>query len=66
MARPDTTMKIKMLTSLSGPEYCLSPGDVREFPQAEAARLVAAGYAVPDVEPTQERAVKKPITEKRG
>lgn len=39
-------MKLKMLVGLSGPEYSLSPGDERDFPDAEAGRLIAAGYAV--------------------
>lgn len=40
-------MKIKMLTGLTGPEYSLAPGDERTFPDAEATRLIAAGYAEP-------------------
>lgn len=38
-------MNIKMLVGLSGPEYSLSPGDVRDFPAKEAKRLIAAGFA---------------------
>jgi len=59
-------MKIKMTTGLSGPDYSLSPGDVRDFPAAEARRLIEAGYAVPDAGPRKERAVEKPAAEKRG
>ena len=40
-------MKIRMLTSLAGVDYALSPGEVTErFDDAEAARLVQADYAV--------------------
>jgi hypothetical protein len=37
-------MKVKMLTSLAGRDYSLSPGDQHDFPQDEADRLIAAGY----------------------
>lgn len=41
-------MKLKMLTSMAGVNFALSPGDVTErFSDAEAARLIEAGYAVP-------------------
>lgn len=38
-------MKLRMLVGLSGNEYSLSPGDERDFPDAEAGRLIDAGYA---------------------
>ncbi|MBD9636090.1 hypothetical protein IB277_07255 [Ensifer sp. ENS07] len=38
-------MKIQMLVGLAGNEYSLAPGDEREFPQAEAVRLIDAGFA---------------------
>lgn len=59
-------MKIKMLVGLSGIEYCLSPGDEREFPDNEAIRLIDAGYAVPAVEVEVERAVAQPAPERRA
>ena len=59
-------MLVKMLVGLSGPAYSLGPGDERDFPQAEATRLVGAGYAVPVAERNIERAVAKPAIEKRG
>lgn len=59
-------MKIQMVVGLSGNEYSLSPGDVREFPDAEAIRLIEAGYAVPVAEETVERAVIAPAQERRG
>lgn len=37
--------KLKMIVGLSGLEYCLSPKDERDFPDDEADRLVAAGFA---------------------
>jgi hypothetical protein len=58
-------MKIKMLVGLSGNEYCLSPGDKREFSDAEAIRLIDAGFAVPVVEEAVERAVAQPAPERR-
>jgi hypothetical protein len=51
-------MRIRMVVGLSGPATSLSPGDEAEFPQAEALRLVEAGYAVPVAEAKVERAVK--------
>lgn len=59
-------MEIKMLIGLAGPEYALSPGDIREFPEAEAARLIQAGYATPVAEPKVERAVRPAAVEKRA
>jgi hypothetical protein len=39
-------MKIKMLTSIAGADFALSPGaETERFSEAEAGRLVAAGYA---------------------
>ena len=37
--------KLKMIVGLSGLEYCLSPKDECHFPDDEADRLVAAGFA---------------------
>jgi hypothetical protein len=51
-------MLVRMVVGLSGPATSLSPGDEAEFPQAEALRLVEAGYAVPVAEAKIERAVK--------
>lgn len=58
-------MLIRMLVGLSGSEYSLGPGDERDFPQAEAIRLVAAGFAVPVAEAKFERAVAQPAAERR-
>lgn len=39
-------MKIKMLTSIAGADFCLSPGDETErFSADEIKRLIEAGYA---------------------
>lgn len=37
---------LKMLTGISGPDFSLSRGDEREFDEAEASRLIRAGFAV--------------------
>jgi len=47
-----------MVVGLAGPATSLAPGDEADFPQAEALRLIEAGYAVPAVEAKIERAVK--------
>ena len=52
-------MRIKLLTGFSGPDICLSNGDEADFDDAEAIRLIEAGFAVPVAKPV-ERAVKKP------
>lgn len=57
-------MKIKFLVSMAGSEWAYSPGQVAEIEQAEAVRLVEAGFAVPVVD-AAETAVVKPA-EKRG
>lgn len=59
-------MLVKMLVGLSGPAYSLGPGDERDFPQAEAVRLIDAGFAVPVAGQKIERAVAAPVFEKRG
>lgn len=60
-------MKIKMLTGFEGPTISVAPGEVTEaFSDADAIRLIEAGYAVPFDEPKIERAVKKAPPEKRG
>lgn len=51
-------MRVRMMVGLSGPTINLIPGDEADFPQAEAMRLVEAGFAVPVVEAKIERAVK--------
>ncbi|NGO63950.1 hypothetical protein G6N76_09715 [Rhizobium daejeonense] len=38
-------MLLKMTAGLSGPELNLAPGDEHEFDDAEAERLIEAGFA---------------------
>jgi hypothetical protein len=38
-------MKIKLLVSLATERRGYAPGDVVEWPDADAARLITAGYA---------------------
>ena len=59
-------MRVRMLTGLSGPAYALAPGDEHDFDQAEAIRLIEAGYAAPVEKARVERAVKKAPPERRG
>lgn len=58
-------MKIKMLVGLAGPNYALSPGDEREFPDAEAIRLIDVGYAVPATAARVEITMRPPAPETR-
>lgn len=58
-------MLLRMKAGLAGPAYVLRAGDEREFPDAEAIRLIDAGYAVPVGEKKIERAVVPPAPEKR-
>lgn len=55
-----------MTAGLSGPDLALVPGDEREFPDAEAQRLIDAGYAVPVVGKKPEKATKRASPERRG
>jgi hypothetical protein len=60
-------MKIKMLTSMAGANFALSVNEeTGRFSDAEATRLIEAGYAVPVAQPKIERAVKQPAPETRG
>lgn len=52
-------MKIKMTCSIAGADFALSAGDVTDrFSEAEAIRMIEAGYAVPVAAIPVERAVK--------
>lgn len=60
-------MKIKMLVSMAGVDFALSPGDEYECSDADAARLIEAGDAIPISREKIERAVKpSAAVEKRG
>ena len=50
-------MRVRMLVGLAG-GITLAPGDEAEFADAEAIRLIDAGFAVPAV-PKVERATRK-------
>jgi hypothetical protein len=57
-------MRLRMLVGFAG-GFTLIPGDEAEFADAEAMRLIDAGFAVPVSTPI-ERAVRKPTeTRKR-
>jgi len=58
-------MKIKMLTGMAGVDYSLSPGDERDFDDAEAIRLIDAGFAVPVAATEIETTTLEPVAEKR-
>lgn len=60
-------MKIRMLTSFAGSDFTVAAKEETErFSDAEAVRMIEAGYAVPVAELKVERAVKRPAPEKRG
>lgn len=54
-------MKIQMLECISGPAGVFKPGDIWDHYDAEdAARIVAAGYAIRVDEPVELKAVENP------
>jgi hypothetical protein len=58
-------MLIRLLVGLSGPAFSLGPGDEREFPDDEALRLIAAGYAAPVADRAVETTTRTPAPERR-
>lgn len=53
-------MQVKMLTSMAGRDFSLSPGEVTDrFSDDEAARLIKAGFCEPVVEERARPAVKR-------
>jgi hypothetical protein len=59
-------MRLRMLTGIAGADFVVNPGEETErFSGDEAARLVAAGYAVPVSDEIVERAVKPAAPERR-
>lgn len=59
-------MKIKMLVSMAGADFALGVHDETDrFSQAEAVRLIEAGYAVPLAERRAEQTVKSDARETR-
>lgn len=60
-------MKIRMLTSFAGADFTVSANEETErFSDAEAVRMIEAGYAVPVDGQKVERATKRLAPEKRG
>lgn len=57
-------MRVKLLVGMVGADFALSPGDHFTCDDAEALRLIEAGFAVPD-EPQMERAVKAPVEKRK-
>ncbi|BEV45988.1 hypothetical protein [Afipia carboxidovorans] len=59
-------MKIRMLVSMAGANFALSVGEETErFSDAEAVRMIEAGYAVPISERRAETADALPAPEVR-
>ena len=59
-------MKIKMLASFAGADFSVEPNEeTSRFSDAEAIRMIEAGFAVPVAAPQVERATKAPAPEKR-
>ena len=58
-------MKIKMLASMAGNGFALSPGDDWDADDAEAIRLIEAGFAIPFASTEIETMTLEPATEKR-
>ena len=58
-------MKIKMLVSMAGNGFSLSPGDPWDVPEKEAIGLIEAGFAIPLASSEIETTTLDPTTEKR-
>jgi len=58
-------MLLKMIAGLSGPEFNLAPGDEHEFDDAEAGRLIDAGFAI-HAEADEAPAAVAPAKTKKG
>lgn len=53
-------MKIKLLVSFAGADFALDAGvETERFPDAEAIRMIEAGYAEPVAEAEIEKAARK-------
>lgn len=62
---PEATMRITMLVSMGSTDFMVESGDVVDWAQSDAIRLIEAGYAVPFVDAPVERTVKKAPAERR-
>jgi hypothetical protein len=60
-------MKIRMLVSMAGVDFALSPGDETErFSDAEASRLIAADYAAPVAQEDPAPARRRHLSQRGG
>lgn len=54
-------MKIKLLVSFAGADFAIDAGtETERFPDAEAVRMIEAGYAEPVAGGDVEKATRKP------
>ena len=51
-------MKVKMIASMAGNDFVRNPGDICEVGDAEAGRLIEAGFAESE-EPTPKPSTRK-------
>ena len=58
-------MRVKMLAHFAGPDVDWPVGSEQEFDQAQAIRLIEAGFAVPVATQEVETATAAPVREKR-
>jgi hypothetical protein len=59
-------VKITMLVSLAGESFAVNAGDLYECDQAEAARMIAAGFAEPVAsKPRDSRESKRPVSARK-
>jgi len=58
-------VKIRLLTGMVGPGIAFEPGDIVDWSETEAIRLVAAGVAVPVGETIERAVVARPALELR-
>lgn len=56
--------QVKMIVGMVG-ATSIAPGDIHQCSEAEATRLIEAGYAVAIAAPKKETATKKAVTETR-
>ena len=57
--------KVKLTVSMAGANYTRDAGDEHECSEAEAKRLIEAGFAVPIAAPKKETTTAKAVKETR-
>ena len=59
-------MRVKLLTTMAGPDGCFGPGSTADLPEGQARALVAFGYAEPvdPMPPAPETATRPDRSEK--